>query len=529
MEILKVTQFSEEPITEDIQYYIETMKKYDYQLITSMEEIPLDCINYKIGKLNHDLVRYYTLYTKGGLFTDTNTLALELNDLCDYDLVLIKDEIFLNNIILAKPNLDVFKTLYETMLKYVKANIFIDYKKLFHNEINSFIENNELNVKILKKTLGSINHYSDIDIPLPKGSWVNTSSNYFTKGNVLTAQCEDGRGSLKSNRLIVLPGVNYENIYGNIQCEPLTLFVDNKTYFSIVKIEPNLEPNPEIKKIFMTYKKDIPNKVIKRWKVLNPSYNIEFSLDSNCIQFLKKINNYLSDLFKGITTGMYKADLWRLCKLYVNGGVYADVDLVPYLNLDYLDKDVTFYSCISSVNTQSIFQAFIINHKVKSPLIYLMLLSFLLNNPQNYPNGPTFDMFNVLQYNINEPMQPFKKYILSEVKLEIKIGPSDTNEKKINLFYFPIEDYDIQLKPNPYEDMFELSIKNNILTVKRTDSDSGWGHNHSCDLIIKSSEKIYLFKERCGYNNNWASSAVYDNDIKILDSRDPEYFRNGGW
>jgi len=53
---------------------------------------------------------------------------------------------------------------------------------------------------------------------------------------------------------------------------------------------------------------------------------------------------------------MYKADLWRLCKLYIHGGVYADVDLVPYINIDNLDKDITFYSCISDSN-DGIFQA----------------------------------------------------------------------------------------------------------------------------------------------------------------------------
>ena len=31
---------------------------------------------------------------------------------------------------------------------------------------------------------------------------------------------------------------------------------------------------------------------------------------------------------------MFKADLWRLCKLYVYGGIYADIDLVPYLSID---------------------------------------------------------------------------------------------------------------------------------------------------------------------------------------------------
>ena len=115
------------------------------------------------------------------------------------------------------------------------------------------------------------------------------------------------------------------------------------------------------KTIYMTYKKNVPDKVFNRWKELNPTYNIDFSLDKECINFLKEnFNSYIVNLFKSIDKGMYKADLWRLCKLYINGGVYADIDLVPYIDIDTLDKHITFYSCMST-NPNSIFQAFMIN------------------------------------------------------------------------------------------------------------------------------------------------------------------------
>lgn len=38
------------------------------------------------------------------------------------------------------------------------------------------------------------------------------------------------------------------------------------------------------KKIFMTYKKPIPERVGNRWKGLNPEYEIDFSLDNDCIR-----------------------------------------------------------------------------------------------------------------------------------------------------------------------------------------------------------------------------------------------------
>lgn len=517
-------------VTNDNYYCIQTMQKNNYELITLLpDNMSLPELDFKMKR---DIVRYHTLYTKGGLFTDTNILAFEIDDLYDYDLVVIKDDLFLNNIILSKPNIDLFKNLYELLITNIKANIFTDYSRIFHDLVKSFIETSSLKIKILTKKKGNIYEYSPTLFSLPEGSWINSSRNYSMRGNILTAECADSSGKWKKNKILTVPGTQYYNVNGAIDWDPITLFCSEKPFFASVNIsQPNSSTsllNPKNKTIFMTYKKNIPSKVSDRWKKLNPTYNIEFSMDSNCIELLESMNTYISNLFKRISRGMYKADLWRLCKIYKNGGVYADVDLVPYINLDILDKDVTFYSCLS-VAKQSIFQAFIVNHKPKSGLIYLMLLSFLLNNPQNYSNGPTYDMFNVLQYNIKEPIKPLQKYKLDTVRLEIKIGSSNTPEKRINLFYFPIEKYEIQIKEHPYKHIFELSIKNNVLFVKRVDLEEGWDHAHSCELIIQSKEVIYLLDERSGPNGNWVTSSVYDKSCKILDSRDMEYYHNGGW
>ena len=290
------------------------------------------------------------------------------------------------------------------------------------------------------------------------------------------------------------------------------------------------------KTIYMTYKKNVPDKVFNRWKTFNPDYNIDFSLDNDCIDFLKhNFNNYIVNLFKFIKTGMYKADLWRLCKLYIHGGVYADIDLVPYLNIDSLDKDVTFYSCIA-VDNKSIFQAFMLsNSPPKNPLILHFILSYLLNNPYTYCNGPTYDMFNCIKYNLNDiEIKPETKYNINKVKIHVNIGQSKKKLKIINLFYFPNNiSYTVQLvmKNNPYSDKFNFKIENNKLYVTRIDiiQDIGWHHSHSVDICIHSNETIYLFKERLKEKNILDGAFVTDKNIKILDSRDTEYYKNGGW
>jgi hypothetical protein len=281
----------------------------------------------------------------------------------------------------------------------------------------------------------------------------------------------------------------------------------------------------------MTYKKPVPDFVYNRWKTRNPSYNIEMSLDAECILFLERyINRFVASLFNYIPKGMYKADLWRLCKLYINGGVYADVDLVPHLNIDNLSKDITFYSCLTP-RTKSIFQAFMINFsKPKNNLILIFLLSFLINKPFEKINGPTFDMYDCIKYNLDgvDP-EPFVRYDLEEVKIKIDVGSSDKNVKKINLYYFPpYIKYRIQLKENTTDNKFTYRIYNNILFVKRVDENSGWDYDHSLDICIQSRESIFLFKEDWE-GEDWVHASVTLGSKKILDSRDINYHRNRGW
>lgn len=283
--------------------------------------------------------------------------------------------------------------------------------------------------------------------------------------------------------------------------------------------------------IYMTYKKPVPDIVYNRWKKRNPSYNIELSLDAECILFLERyINRFVASLFNYIPRGMYKADLWRLCKLYINGGVYADVDLVPHLNIDNLNKDITFYSCLTP-KTKSIFQAFMINFsKPRNNLILIFLLSFLINKPFEKLNGPTFDMYDCIKYNLDgvEP-EPFVRYDLEEVKIKIDVGLSDKNVKKINLYYFPpYIKYRIKLKENTSDNKFTYRIYNNILFVKRVDVNSGWDYEHSLDICIQSKESIFLFKEDWE-GEDWVHASVTLGPKKILDSRDINYHRNRGW
>lgn len=303
------------------------------------------------------------------------------------------------------------------------------------------------------------------------------------------------------------------------------------------------------KTIYMTYYKQTPEFVKSRWSDLNQNYKIELSLDNDCYEFLQKnFNIYVAELFKKIPEGMYKADLWRLCKLYINGGIYADVDLIPYLNLDILDSSISFYSCLG-MNRKTIFQAFMMSKEKKNPLLLLFLVSFLINNPYTYMNGPCYDMYNCLYYNIDEvDLKTDIRYDLQNVKIKIHIGPCIQSEKVIDLHYFPditqnivigssesnikiiklkekpFDNYKIELNKNPYNDKFNFSIENDNLIVQRLDTETGWGYDHTCKIIDNT------YKIECDYNE--VDFDIRDNRLFIYKKRtDYEVLHNlnNGW
>ena len=312
----------------------------------------------------------------------------------------------------------------------------------------------------------------------------------------------------------------------------MMIFINDNNYEND-EIISTIHNNFDNKTIYMTYRNKIPNFVRERWTYLNPNYSIDFSLDADCQEFLEKnYGSYFKFIFKFIKRGMFKADYWRLCKLYIHSGVYADVDLVPYFNMNLLYNDVTFYSCLAT-NKRSIFQAFmLINSPPKNPLVAACILSFLKNQPWDRPNGPTYDMYNVLLEATGQTvLHPNRKYYVDTIKIPIEIGNSINNIKHIDITWFPVDlEYTIELEnADLWNDKFECSITEDTLTVKRIDEATGWGAMHTINIIILCNECVYLFVEDQQNNGCMTDAIVKHRTELIMDSRDKLYYKQGGW
>lgn len=276
--------------------------------------------------------------------------------------------------------------------------------------------------------------------------------------------------------------------------------------------------------IYLSYKKLIPSRVLHRWKVLNPDYKIEFSLDSDCISFMDKyFSPVISQKFNNLKLGSYKCDLWRLCKLYINGGVYADVDLVPFLSIDTIIKDkYSFYSCLSSV-PNSIFQALLITTP-RNPIILSCIISFMINKPEYISIGPTKDMYNVLYSIYKTPLSANIPYITNIIPIKVSIGSCTTYYKIIDLFIDFPKYSKIILEPNKTTNKFNMTIYKDRLIVQRIDKKEKWNYNHVAHIIIHSPQSVYLYKET---GPNHKKMYVSYKGTKFCNSRCPTYVK--GW
>lgn len=321
------------------------------------------------------------------------------------------------------------------------------------------------------------------------------------------------------------------------------------------------------KTIYTTYHSRLPPIVLKRWRDLNPEYNIDFSLDVDCVKFLEsEFHRNIAELFIYIPRGMYKADLWRLCKLYIHGGVYADIDLIPFVPIsDSITDDPAkrgsgtpgyFYSCLS-LSSPSIFQAFMYHSRKRSPLLLGFLVSFLVNKPYtNIDNGPTSDMYHLILYNVRaearasnsavvpEALQSFTPYTLRKIRIPIYITSLD--EDIVQLHYFPSDvAYTLSISPNTRnkwvlanQDKMEMKIENHSLIVNvindtetATDyDDEGFIVDICIQLPELEPEVIYLFQERIRDPPDINTCYISDSNGKnIMDCRDPSYVRDRGW
>ena len=93
------------------------------------------------------------------------------------------------------------------------------------------------------------------------------------------------------------------------------------------------------KKIFQTWENNTPpykmSQAMESWKQKNPSWEYKLFTAEDRVEFIRK--NFPKEVLEAYHTlipGAFKADLWRYCVLFIEGGVYVDADMICDVPLD---------------------------------------------------------------------------------------------------------------------------------------------------------------------------------------------------
>jgi mannosyltransferase OCH1-like enzyme len=93
--------------------------------------------------------------------------------------------------------------------------------------------------------------------------------------------------------------------------------------------------------VYMTWKtKDLPtfmNANFNDLKNKNPQFTFFLFDDADCRQLIQQFYPEVLEAFDTLKPGAYKADLWRLCILYLRGGIYMDCKLQAIRNFRLLE------------------------------------------------------------------------------------------------------------------------------------------------------------------------------------------------
>ena len=122
------------------------------------------------------------------------------------------------------------------------------------------------------------------------------------------------------------------------------------------------------------------------YKHYNDSEIIDFFNDNVIGEFPNII-----DKFNNMKCGAHKADIFRYCFLYLNGGVFLDSDAMIKKNIEVIVSDYSFFSVNSTYIKNSIFQGFI-GSTPTNEIIYKALY-----NLYNASNDDLHDYFWVVK------------------------------------------------------------------------------------------------------------------------------------
>ena len=152
-------------------------------------------------------------------------------------------------------------------------------------------------------------------------------------------------------------------------------------------------------KIYQTWHtKQLPPKMkecVECLKIQNPTFEHFLFDDEDCRKFIEtNFSNDILNAYDSLIPGAYKSDLWRLCVLYKNGGIYIDIKLSCINNFKLIELTENNHFVKDRVRPLSIYNAVMACEK-NHPFL-LDAINKIVSNVKNkyygsgclWPTGP---------------------------------------------------------------------------------------------------------------------------------------------
>ena len=248
---------------------------------------------------------------------------------------------------------------------------------------------------------------------------------------------------------------------------------------------------------------------------LNPEYEYEFFEDADCRKFIEdNFDKSILEAYDTLIPNAFKADLFRYCYLYKNGGVYTDCKMILRLPFrEWIPKNEDYILVEDAGNKQ--FYNAVMGLKAKNNAIYSAILK-IKDNTTDYVYG-----FKCLEYTGPALLYKYFNNYVSPLKHVIINGDYSINylntpiirksDKKIilnkfykgyyanmtnnhysfncsnNTIYYEnkvnIDHYTVYIYPSPYNERFDFIINGTKIITRRKDLQTGWNQDLKIKLI----------------------------------------------
>jgi mannosyltransferase OCH1-like enzyme len=174
------------------------------------------------------------------------------------------------------------------------------------------------------------------------------------------------------------------------------------------------------------------------WKKINNEYEIRLYDDEMIKSFLlKEYGDLYINIFNYLKDGPIRADFFRICILYKNGGIYCDIDNLPLVPLsEFIENDIDFVTC-SSYWKFNFNPNFIISNK--DNIILKKCIDWYVNKYNNEDKYEYWDWSIMNAFTKNLHLNDYKKedgiYYLDDMKIQIiKECPGNNHYDAHNIY-----------------------------------------------------------------------------------------------